>query len=455
MTTRRSGSPPRARGSRSSATSRSSASTRRPTSSPSSASATCPATCSATGCCCPSTSGSWPPTTTGTSSSTPTPDAATGFAERKRLFELPRSSWDDYDARADLRGRRRLPAHGEVDPALAAGPRGARASSEESLAPTDVIRAILRAPVDLLWNGGIGTRRQGLDRDRRRRRTTAPRDAIRVDANELRAKVVGEGGNLGFTRRARVEYAAGGGRINADFIDNSAGVDCSDHEVNLKILLGLAERRGELTRAERDELLFDGHRGRHRSTCSTTRFLQAQIIAQEVDRSRLAAVRLRGPDDAARGEQDPRPRVRGPADERGDRRAPARRARHGAPRAGDPRRLLQAAAGAGAGARRTSSRSRGWSATCASTSRPRSSSASATCSPTTRCARQLICMVNSNAGRQLARADVRVAADGRARRRAGRRRARVPDRPRGDRRRRALGGRRAARGRRQARRSSS
>ena len=96
---------------------------------------------------------------------------------------------------------------------------------------------------------------------------------------------MGEGGNLGFTRRARVEYAAGGGRINADFIDNSAGVDCSDHEVNLKILLGLAERRGELTRAERDELLFDGHRGRHRSTSSTTRFLQAQIIAQEVDRS--------------------------------------------------------------------------------------------------------------------------------------------------------------------------
>ena len=95
---------------------------------------------------------------------------------------------------------------------------------------------------------------------------------------------MGEGGNLGFTRRARVEYAAGGGRINADFIDNSAGVDCSDHEVNLKILLGLAERRGELTRAERDELLLESPRTSSAHVLYDS-FLQAQIIAQEVDRS--------------------------------------------------------------------------------------------------------------------------------------------------------------------------
>jgi glutamate dehydrogenase len=109
-------------------------------------------------------------------------------------------------------------------------------------------------------------------------------DAIRVDARDLRCRVVGEGGNLGFTRRARVEYALGGGRIYADFIDNSAGVDCSDHEVNLKILLGLAERHGEMTRAERDELLEAVTEDVVAHVLYDS-FLQAQIIAQEVDRS--------------------------------------------------------------------------------------------------------------------------------------------------------------------------
>src|SRR5215210_621499 len=109
-------------------------------------------------------------------------------------------------------------------------------------------------------------------------------DAIRVDGRDLRCRVVGEGGNLGFTRRGRVEYAVGGGLINADFIDNSAGVDCSDHEVNLKVLLGLAERRGEMTRPERDELLREvtgdvvGH-------VLYDSFLQAQILSQEIGRS--------------------------------------------------------------------------------------------------------------------------------------------------------------------------
>ena len=109
-------------------------------------------------------------------------------------------------------------------------------------------------------------------------------DAIRVDARDLRCRVVGEGGNLGFTRRARVEYSTGGGLINADFIDNSAGVDCSDHEVNLKILLGLAERRGEMTRAERDELLEAVTEDVVEHVLYDS-FLQAQIIAQEVGRS--------------------------------------------------------------------------------------------------------------------------------------------------------------------------
>ena len=142
-----------------------------------------------------------------------------------------------------------------------------------------MIRAILRAPVDLLWNGGIGTVVKAsteTDADAHDRSS----DAIRVDARELRARVVGEGGNLGFTRRARVEYSAGGGRINADFIDNSAGVDCSDHEVNLKILLGLAERRGEMTRERARRAARGGHRGRRRSTCSTTRSCRRRSSAR-------------------------------------------------------------------------------------------------------------------------------------------------------------------------------
>ena len=311
----------------------------------------------------------------------PDPDAATGFAERKRLFETPRSSWDDYDRELISEGGGVFPRTAKSIP-LSPQAREALGVAESSLAPTDLIRAILRAPVDLLWNGGIGTVVKAsteTDADAADRSS----DAIRVDADELRAKVVGEGGNLGFTRRARVEYAAGGGRINADFIDNSAGVDCSDHEVNLKILLGLAEQRGELTRAERDELLFDVTEDVIQHVLYDS-FLQAQIIAQEVDRS---ASRLYAYEDLMALLEENKILDRASEDlptTRGDRRAPALRARHGAARAGDPRRLLQAAAGAGAGGSRTSSRSRGWSATCASTSRPRSSSASATCWPTTR-----------------------------------------------------------------------
>ena len=212
----------------------------------------------------------------------PSPDAATGFAERQRLFDKPRSSWDDY-------ARELISEGGGVYPRTAKSiklseqAREALGVSESSLPPTEVIRAILRAPVDLLWNGGIGTLVKASsesDADAHDRAS----DAIRVNGSELRAKVVGEGGNLGFTRRARIEYAAHGGRINADFIDNSAGVDCSDHEVNLKILLGLAEQAGELTREERDQLLFDVTDDVEQHVLYDS-FLQAQIIAQEVDRS--------------------------------------------------------------------------------------------------------------------------------------------------------------------------
>ena len=148
------------------------------------------------------------------------------------------------------------------------------------LTPNEVIHAILQAPVDVLWNGGIGTvvkastetDAEALDRSS---------DAIRVDATELRCRVVAEGGNLGLTQRARIEFAREGGLINADFIDNSAGVDCSDHEVNLKVLLDLAVRRGELDAAERDALLAEVTDDVAAHVLYDS-FLQAQMLAQEV-----------------------------------------------------------------------------------------------------------------------------------------------------------------------------
>ena len=212
----------------------------------------------------------------------PDPDPAASFAERRRLFELPGSSWQDYSADALSEGGAVYRRDAKWIQ-LSNRARELLGLADERVAPNEVIRAILRAPVDLLWNGGIGTvvkASSESDADAADRAN----DSIRVDARDLRCRVVGEGGNLGLTRRARVEYSMGGGRVYADFIDNSAGVDCSDHEVNLKILLGLAERRGELTRAERDELLEAVTQDVVDHVLYDS-FLQAQIIAQEVDRS--------------------------------------------------------------------------------------------------------------------------------------------------------------------------
>jgi glutamate dehydrogenase len=222
----------------------------------------------------------------------PDPDPERSFAERERLFAMSGSSWDDYDRDALSEGggvfsrnAKRIPLTPQVQRALGI--------EEPELAPADLIRAILRAPVDLLWNGGIGTvvKASGeTDADARDRSS----DAIRVDGREVRARVVGEGGNLGFTHRARIEYASegghdgGGGLINADFIDNSAGVDCSDHEVNLKILLDLAVRRGELDQESRDDLLAQVTEDVVAHVLYDS-FLQAQILSQEV-RSSAARV---------------------------------------------------------------------------------------------------------------------------------------------------------------------
>jgi len=209
----------------------------------------------------------------------PDPDPDAGFAERKRLFELAGSSWEDYDRERISEGGGVWPRSAKSIP-LSPQARAALGVEDERLAPSELIRAILRAPVDLLWNGGIGTvvkASEESDADAMDRAS----DAIRVDAADLRCRVIGEGGNLGVTRRGRVEFAQQGGLVNADFIDNSAGVDCSDHEVNLKILLGLAERRGELDRPARDELLVEvtDHVVEHVLYDS---FLQAQILSEEV-----------------------------------------------------------------------------------------------------------------------------------------------------------------------------
>ncbi len=212
----------------------------------------------------------------------PNPDPTTSFAERQRLFAQPGSCWGDYDASL-------ISAGGGVYPRSAKrielSEEACRALDVEAreLTPDEVIRAILRAPVDLFWNGGIGTFVKASTEGNEQVGDRA-NDARRVNATQLRCKVVGEGGNLGLTQPARIEFARGGGRVFTDFIDNAGGVHCSDREVNLKILLGLAEARGELSREERDHLveevvddvvaaiLYDN-------------FLQAQILAQDVDRS--------------------------------------------------------------------------------------------------------------------------------------------------------------------------
>ncbi|MDP9064966.1 MAG: NAD-glutamate dehydrogenase [Pseudomonadota bacterium] len=182
----------------------------------------------------------------------PQPDAARSFKERERLFRLPRSSWDDYSRAAISKGGGVFPRNAksltlsrEVQAVLELPPQAT---------PTEIIKAILKLHVDLLWNGGIGTYVKA-DGESNSDVGDRSNDALRIDARELNCKVIGEGGNLGFSQLGRIEYARRGGRLNTDFIDNSAGVNCSDVEVNLKILLNGAVRDGEMTRAARNRLL--------------------------------------------------------------------------------------------------------------------------------------------------------------------------------------------------------
>jgi glutamate dehydrogenase len=187
----------------------------------------------------------------------PNPDAALSYAERRRLFELPRSSWADYN-------RELLSAGGGIHPRSAKSIPVNAAMREalgleagvSKMTPADLMQAILKAPVDLLWNGGIGTYVKSSVESNGDVGDKA-NDAIRVNGEDLRVKVVGEGGNLGATQLGRIEFARTGGRINTDAIDNSAGVDTSDHEVNIKILLNALVTDGDMTVKQRNKLLAE------------------------------------------------------------------------------------------------------------------------------------------------------------------------------------------------------
>ena len=185
----------------------------------------------------------------------PNPDPETSWQERRRLFNLSRSSWGDYDSSLISEGGgvwdrtlKSIPVSPHMHEALGID------ASVNRMTPDDLISAILRAPVDLLWNGGIGTYVRATSETDAQVGDRA-NDPVRVTAKEVRAKAAGEGGNLGWTQAGRIEYARNGGRINTDFIDNSAGVDTSDHEVNIKILLDAEVAAGRISEQERDKLL--------------------------------------------------------------------------------------------------------------------------------------------------------------------------------------------------------
>jgi len=183
----------------------------------------------------------------------PDPDPAISHKERERLFNLPRSSWDDYDRKLISKGGgiyRRTCKSIKITPEV----KKLFGVHKDSLLPNELIRTILKAPVDLIWNGGIGTYVKSSDEtnldvgDRMN-------DSLRINGDQLRTRVVCEGGNLGLTQLGRIEFELDGGKINTDFIDNSAGVDCSDHEVNIKILLNDVVAAGELTEKQRNALM--------------------------------------------------------------------------------------------------------------------------------------------------------------------------------------------------------
>jgi glutamate dehydrogenase len=230
----------------------------------------------------------------------PDPDPARSHAERRRLFELPRSSWGDYDR--DLispgggvwqRTAKAVPVGPEMRAALGL------ADEVTVLSPPELVRAILLAPADLLWNGGIGTYVKATSESHADVGDKAG-DAIRVDGSWLRVKVVAEGGNLGATQRGRIEFARSGGKINTDAIDNSAGVDCSDHEVNIKIMLDRLVAAGELDRAGRDGLLAEMTDDVARLVLADNRAQNAELGLARTCAPTMLSVHARMIDDLAR-----------------------------------------------------------------------------------------------------------------------------------------------------------
>lgn len=185
----------------------------------------------------------------------PDPDPELSFKERERLFHLSRSSWADYDSKLLSPGGG---VYSRTSKSIQMSPEARRALDlkKERYTPNELIHQLLKAPVDLLWNGGIGTYVKATA-ETHTEVGDKTNDAVRVNGRALRCKVVGEGGNLGFTQRGRIEYALAGGRILTDAIDNSGGVNCSDHEVNIKILLNQVINNGDMTRKQRNQLLAD------------------------------------------------------------------------------------------------------------------------------------------------------------------------------------------------------
>jgi len=217
----------------------------------------------------------------------PTPDTASSFVERQRMFALPRSSWDDYD-------KSLISAGGGVFPRtlrsieLSREARTALGTDLATVTPEQLMHIILKAPVDLFYNGGIGTYIKASSESHAQVKDRA-NDAIRVNGSELRCKVVAEGGNLGATQAGRIEFALKGGRIYTDAIDNSAGVDCSDHEVNVKIWLDTEVNAGKLAEAERNRILNDLT---HDIEVLVLRdnILQTHLLAREEQAQRTEAV---------------------------------------------------------------------------------------------------------------------------------------------------------------------
>lgn len=183
----------------------------------------------------------------------PNPDTARSYNERKRLFGLPRSSWQDYDSSLISEGGGLFSRHAKSI-VITEAMKERFGIKANRLTPNELIRSLLRAPVDLIWNGGIGTYVKAINESHAQVGDKA-NDPLRINGCELRAKVVGEGGNLGLSQLGRVEYSLQGGALNTDFIDNSGGVDCSDHEVNIKILLNDIVSNGDMTMKQRNQLL--------------------------------------------------------------------------------------------------------------------------------------------------------------------------------------------------------